>query len=245
MVKNNSGITLLQRSDAFDRFSVSVLTAFNVISLVYSVKIKNALYALSVLGSLALVFLPYVFEYFLSCSVSRDLKIAYWFLVVGGPVLGNVYRFYHYIRPWDKLLHMLSGFLVAAFGYALPDFLLKEKPGKAFKCIFAVSISVAIGGLWEIYEFILDVLFQLDMQNDTVITGFSSYMLGDVPGTIGSIENIENVSINGEPFEKGYIDIGLIDTMKDMIQCLTGSAVCAVSAAFQKPDSRFFTIRAV
>jgi len=245
MMKTEWRKTLYLRTSVFDKVVVSVLAAFNVISLIYSIKIKNALYALSTLGSLALVFLPYIFEYILSCSVSRDLKLAYWFLVIGGPVLGNVYRFYHYIRPWDKLLHMLSGFLVAAVGYALSDFLLKEPPGKAFKCIFAVSLSVAVGGLWEIYEYILDVFFQMDMQNDTVITGFSSYMLGDAPGTIGAIENIQTVSINGEPFEKGYIDIGLIDTMKDMIQCTMGSILCIITASFQKPDSRFATIKAV
>ncbi len=233
------------RTTVFDKAVVAVLTAFNIVSLVYSIKIKNVLYALSTLGSIALVFLPCIFEYFLSCSISRDLKIAYWFLVLGGPVLGNVYRFYHYIRPWDKLLHMLSGFLVAALGYALPDFLLKEPPGKAFKCIFAVSLSVAIGGLWEIYEYILDVFFQMDMQNDTVIDGFSSYMLGETPGTIGAIKNIQTVSINGEPFEKGYIDIGLIDTMKDMIQCTIGAVLCAITAVFQKPGSRFASIRAI
>ena len=245
MIRTNGVSARNLRADAFDKLLMAVLSAFNVFSLFYSIKIRNALYALSALASLALIFLPDLFEYFLSCRISYDLKLVYWFLVIGGPVLGNVYKFYHYIRPWDKLLHMMSGFLAAALGYALPDFLLKEPPKKAFKCIFAVSLSVAIGGIWEIYEFLLDVLFKMDMQNDTVITEIASYMLGDVPGTIGEIKSIESVSINGEPFERGYIDIGLIDTMKDMIQCLTGSVLCVITSAFQKPGSRMLTIRAI
>ena len=234
-----------KNTSGFDKLIMSILAALNIVSFIYSVKIRNAMYALSSLLSLALLFLPNLFEYFLSVRISWDLKAAYWFLVIGGPVLGNVYRFYHYIRPWDKILHVLSGFLAAAFGYAIPDFLLKDAPGKAFKCIFAVSFSVALGGVWEIYEYLLDVFFQMDMQNDTVITGFSSYMLGEVPGTIGAVENIKTVSINGEPFEKGYIDIGLIDTMRDMIQCLIGSVLCVTAAVFQKPGSRFASIRAM
>lgn len=230
---------------AFDAAFISVLTAFNIMSLLYSLHLRNGLYALSSIVALVLVMLPYLLEYLFSCRISRDLKIAYWFLAVGGPVCGNVYRFYHYIRPWDKILHMLSGFLAAAAGYALPDLLLKEKPGKAFKCLFAVSFSMAVGGIWEIYEYIVDVLFHMDMQNDTVITEFSSYLLGDEPGTIGTIKNIQAVYINGEPLDKGYIDIGLIDTMKDMIQCMLGSLICVGTAAFQKPDSCFASIRAV
>ena len=245
MIRSISGLNGVARGGVFDKLLISVLAAFNIVSFLYSVKLKNAIYALSALASLALIFLPYLFEYFLSCRISRDLKVVYWFLVIGGPVLGNVYKFYHYIRPWDKLLHMLSGFLVAALGYALPDFLLKEPPAKAFKCIFAVSLSMAVGGIWEVYEYLLDVFFKMDMQNDTVITEMASYLLGDTPGTIGEIASIDTVSINGEPFEMGYIDIGLIDTMKDMIQCLTGSILCVVTAAFQKPTSRMFTIRAV
>ncbi len=245
MIRSMSGLNGVTRGSIYDKLLISVLAAFNVVSFLYSVKLKNVIYALSALASLALIFLPYLFEYFLSCRISRDLKVVYWFLVIGGPVLGNVYKFYHYIRPWDKLLHMLSGFLVAALGYALPDFLLKEPPAKAFKCIFAVSLSMAVGGIWEVYEYLLDVFFKMDMQNDTVITEIASYMLGDTPGTIGEIAKIDTVSINGEPFEKGYIDIGLIDTMKDMIQCLMGSILCVITAAFQKPTSRMFTIRAV
>ena len=245
MIQINLKKTLLKNATALDKLLVAILTAFSIVSFIYSIRVRNAHYAFSSLISLTLVFLPNLMEYLFECRISSDLKIAYWFLVVGGPVLGNVYRFYHYIRPWDKLLHMLSGFLAAAVGYALPDFVLKEKPGKMFKCVFAVSFSVAIGGLWEIYEYLLDVFFQMDMQNDTVITGFSSYMLGEIPGTIGAVENIQTVSINGEPFEKGYIDIGLIDTMRDMIQCLMGSILCVITAVFQKPGSRFSSIQTV
>lgn len=245
MLRSDLRKTLTKNTAGLDKLILSILAAFDIISFVYSVRLRNALYALSSLLSLMLVFLPYLTERVLLLRISMDLKAVYWFLVIGGPVLGNVYRFYHYIRPWDKLLHMLSGFLAAAVGYALPDLLLKEKPGKMFKCLFAVSFSVAIGGIWEIYEYLLDVFFKMDMQNDTVITGFSSYMLGDVPGTIGAVENIETVSINGKPFEKGYIDIGLIDTMRDMIQCLMGSVLCMLTAAFQKPGSRFVSVRAI
>ena len=233
---------LLDRQTRFDKVMVSFMAAFDVLSIFYSIRLRNVLYALSALASLALLFVPCLFEYFFSLRISKDQKIAYWFVVLGGPVLGNIYKFYHYIRPWDKLLHMMSGFLASALGYALCGFLFKEPPDKWVRCLFAVCFSLAIGALWEIYEYLLDVFFRMDMQNDTVITSISSYLLGDTPGTIGEIENISSVSINGELLEKGYIDIGLIDTMRDMIQCLIGAVFCALTAAFQKPGSRFAMI---
>ena len=244
MIRSKRRDIPFSRPKPLEKAAVIALSIFNAISFLYSIKLKNALYALSSFASFALVFLPFLLEILFSLRISSDIKMCYWFLALGGPVLGNVYKFYHYIRPWDKILHMLSGFLAAAIGYSIPDFLLKEPPGKMLKCLFAVSFSVAIGGIWEIYEYLLDIFFKMDMQNDTIITSISSYMLGDQPGTIGNI-NIESVCINGEPFQTGYIDIGLIDTMKDMIQCLAGSILCAVTTAFQKPGSRFLSIQPI
>lgn len=50
---------------------------------------------------------------------------------------------------------------------------------------------------------------------------------------IGSIDQIDSVIVNGEPLE-GYIDIGLIDTMGDMMIETVGAAAYAVVFALDK-----------
>ena len=70
----------------------------------------------------------------------------------------------------------------------------------------------------------------MDMQDDTVIHGLTSYLLGDSLGVTGSIPNIQSVSVNGLllPVD-GYIDIGLIDTMLDMLLETVGAiAACVI-----------------
>ena len=50
----------------------------------------------------------------------------------------------------------------------------------------------------------------MDMQDDTIIHGLTSYLLGDSLGMTGSILNIQSVSVNGVRLPvDGYIDIGL------------------------------------
>lgn len=227
-----------------ERATVCVLTVFNIISVIYSMVLCNTLYALSSLASLALVFVPYILEAFFRIRLSTDLKIIAMFLVIGGPVLGNVYKLYHRVRFWDKAMHALSGYAIAALGYALAD-ILEPKKGehsRVLKCVFALGFSLSIGVLWEIYEYALDVLLHLDMQNDTLITDLSSYALGEETGVIGSIRDIDSVVVNGQTLP-GYIDIGLIDTMNDLITCALGAAcLCVVSALCGKSNFASVTL---
>lgn len=48
--------------------------------------------------------------------------------------------------------------------------------------------------------------------------GINSYLLGSEKGVAGSISDIQSVIVNGEELSiNGYLDIGLIDTMHDML----------------------------
>ena len=106
----------------------------------------------------------------------------------------------------------------------------KKKRSASSKSNFALCFSVAIAVLWEFCEFGADTFLGMDMQDDTVIHGLTSYLLGDSLGMTGSIPNIQSVSVNGLllPVD-GYIDIGLIDTMLDMLLETMGAiAACVI-----------------
>ena len=59
------------------------------------------------------------------------------------------------------------------------------------------------------------------------------YDLGGAAGIIGSIESINSVTVNGQALE-GYLDIGLIDTMGDMMIETVGAVAYAVAYALDK-----------
>lgn len=185
------------------------------------------------LSSMVLLLVPDTLERLFRMRIRAPLKKAFMIYAVAGPVGGNVYRLYYLFPMWDKLLHMVCGILFAAVGYSIPD--LMEPDGKhttAMRCFCALATAMGVGALWEVYEFCGDQLFGLDMQNDTVISGFSSYLLGEEMGVRGELREITSVVVNGQPLE-GYIDIGLHDTMKDLIACLVGSAGFAVLAVLR------------
>lgn len=147
-----------------------------------------------------------------------------------GPMLGHCWNFYYTISWWDKLLHSSGGVMFAILGLLIFERFIGTDGKKSIimAASFAVCFSVALSVLWEFYEFGSDMFLGTDMQNDTVITQINSYFLSDLPGIAGSISAIDEVIVNGEALPvAGYIDIGLIDTMLDMLVETVGALVTA------------------
>lgn len=83
--------------------------------------------------------------------------------------LGEVHGYYLRYWWWDIALHTSSGFLLGIVGFLLAHILnetervgLTMKPG--FVAFFAFVFSLSIGTLWEIFEYIMDTLFGMNMQ---------------------------------------------------------------------------------
>jgi len=73
-------------------------------------------------------------------------------------------------------LHTFSGAMLGALGFILVDLLNKDQKVKVdlspfFISVFAFSFALAVGALWEVYEFSFDALLGLNMQKHTTEAG--------------------------------------------------------------------------
>lgn len=137
------------------------------------------------------------------------------------------------------MLHTLNGFLAAGVGFALFDLLNNNVESvnlsPLFLSVIAFCFSMTIGVLWEFFEFGADKYFRTDMQKDRVVDSVSSVLMNEEGKNIAVIiDNIKYTIIYSEneagelietKIEDGYLDIGLIDTMKDLFVNFIG-AVC-------------------
>lgn len=154
------------------------------------------------------------------------------------PLLGSSYKFYLIFWWWDDVLHAFAGLLFAMFGAYLPYVLSRRKPRLALCALMAFVFSLAVSGVWEFIEFGFDSLFGTDMQKDTLLTSMRpSYLFGkllDLPeGTLGPSGIITNVVITYadgtiSKIPGGYLDIGLLDSMHDMLIETLGAFVYTV-----------------
>lgn len=176
--------------------------------------------------ALFLFFLPSIIEKTFRIEAPDTLQILVLLFIFASLFLGEIRGFYEQFPHWDKMLHLTSGFLSAAIGFSLIDILNRSDKvelnlSPLFIALFAFCFSLAVGVLWEFFEFGTDSLFGFDMQKDRFISSFKSVLIGQEKITV------ESVVVNGEAW-KGYIDIGLIDTMEDLIVGAIGAIVFSV-----------------
>lgn len=176
-------------------------------------------------ATLFLLLLPVVSQRIFHFRINLPVYMVMLFYGLG-PMLGQCYNLYYDLCWWDKLLHTLGGVMFALVGLELFRALV-DGDHAVMAAVFALCFSMAISMLWEFCEFGADTFLGMDMQQDTIITGFHSYLLGTETGVTGSIEGITEVVVNGQVLP-GYIDIGLHDTMLDMLLETLGAAAVAV-----------------
>ena len=101
--------------------------------------------------------------------------------------------------------------------------------------IFSFSFSVMLGTLWEVVEFSFDKYLDFDMQKDTYIHSFNTVKFTN-SFDVHKIEDIDETTIstkNGNVIIKsGYLDIGLVDTMYDLIVGSFGAFITSISGTY-------------
>ncbi|MDD7025606.1 MAG: hypothetical protein PUI46_00670 [Lachnospiraceae bacterium] len=189
--------------------------------------------------TLVLMIMPSILQVTFKVEFPSVLEIIILFFIFAAEILGEIQSFYIHFPYWDTILHTLNGFLCAAIGFSLVELLNRHKRlhfnlSPLFLAIVAFSFSMTIGVLWEFFEYGMDTFFKMDMQKDTVIHTISSTYLDPTKQNLRVvISGIEEVMINGQPLGVGgYLDIGLIDTMMDLLVNFVGAIIFAILGYF-------------
>lgn len=194
--------------------------------------------------TLLLLLVPTFVERKIHVDLPDTLEIIIMLFIFAAEILGEIQAYYITFPYWDTMLHTINGFLCAAIGFALVDILNRSERfsiqlSPIFLAITAFCFSMTIGVLWEFFECLMDQLFLLDMQKDTVVTTISSVMLdpagGNHPTAIKGITDVIVVTADGTQHPLGlggYLDIGILDTMKDLFVNFIGAVVFSVIGYF-------------
>ena len=136
------------------------------------------------------------------------------------------------------MLHTINGFLMAAIGFSLIDILNRSERmalnlAPIFVGLFAFCFSMTVGVLWEFFEFSMDQLAGMDMQKDTIVSTIHSVSLNPEGANVPVTVQVESLGVNGQEWDLGgYLDIGIIDTMKDLLVNFIGAVVFSIICIF-------------
>jgi len=107
--------------------------------------------------------------------------------------LGEAFDFYERYWWWDIALHG-----AAAMGFGLVGVIIAlvmfegdryAAPAWAIS-LFAFCLSVTIGAMWEVFEYLMDLSFGLNMQKSGLMDTMSDLMVDAIGGAIGAVAGL-------------------------------------------------------
>ena len=223
----------------------SILRLLVVLIGIRSVLLHNYDVTATCLLVLALFFVPSILEETLKIRIPALFEGIIYCFIFAAEILGELAHFYTQIPIWDTMLHTLNGFLFAAVGFSTVELLNRTNKNVNLSPLYltmvAFCFSMTIGVLWEFFECGADLFLGQDMQKDFIVDHFQSVTLDpnhsqevihvtDITGTVIQTASGETFNIDG-----GYLDIGILDTMKDLLVNFIGAVVfCSFGFAFLK-----------
>jgi len=189
--------------------------------------------------TLVLFTVPGIISKQFNIKFPETLEIIVYLFIFSAEILGEIQNFYNLFEHWDTILHTINGFLCGAIGFSLVDILNHNEDHQihmspSFAALVAFSFSMTVGVLWEFGEYTVDHYLLKDMQKDKIVENFQSIKVNpegvNIPVIINDIERTEIYYNNGNviKIDGGYLDIGLNDTMKDLIVNFIGAFVFSI-----------------
>ena len=213
----------------------TVLRVLVVLTLIRCLFTGNYQSAMLCLLSLILFLVPAFLQDKMRIEIPPVFQVIIFGFIFAAEILGEVDHYYVRIHGWDTMLHTMNGFLCEAVGFSLVYLLNRGSDNvnlsPFYLTLVAFCFSMTIGVLWEFFEFSMDQFFFLDMQKDFIVQEFGSVTLDpenlgtpiDVAGITDTV--IHTASGQTYTIENGYLDIGILDTMKDLLVNLLGAVV--------------------
>jgi hypothetical protein len=190
---------------------------------------------------LVLFLLPAFAEDAFKMEVPQLFQIIIYLFIFAAEIMGEINRYFVRVPGWDTMLHTMNGFLCAAVGFSMV-YLLNRNSDRIelspfYMALVAFCFSMTIGVLWEFFECLVD-LHGGDMQKDFIVKSFNSVTLD--PENRGNVVHVRDITRtiietgSGTEYiiEGGYLDIGILDTMKDLFVNFVGAIVFVVIGFF-------------
>lgn len=181
------------------------------IGLALAVYEKQWLNGLLILGILTLSLLPHMLRKRMQIYIPPPFEMLAILFVFASVFLGEIRNYYFKYWWWDTMLHAGSGLLLGIFGFLLVYTLNEEehielhmKP--RFVALFSFVFAVAVGAVWEIFEFAMDGFFGLNMQKSGLVDTMWDLIVDSIGALIISVLGYLYMHKGSEYFLERWIE---------------------------------------
>ena len=110
--------------------------------------------------------LPKMVRHCSKFKITDLLELLYLLFIFFAQFLGSVVGMYQCVYFYDKIMHLISGFLSAFLALIVLIYMHNyQEKNVFFNVIFIVSFILLIASFWEFFEYFSDKIFKGDAQN--------------------------------------------------------------------------------
>lgn len=176
--------------------------------------------------SMFVLFLYLIISYIqlvFNINMTFIFKLFIYLFLFCSEVLGEILGFYSMFYYWDNLLHFLSSIAITYIGFIIYRHFCCFNKNSILLFMFTFCFSITFAVFWEFIEFCFDGYLNSDMQKDTIISEINT-------SYFNSVNNIKKFDISKTCVYadtvmcfNGYLDIGLFDTLDDIVMSMFGT----------------------
>ena len=208
-----------------ERYMRYVFIALSALAVGYNFYQRQWEVFFSAFLTLILFMLPSILMKRTRIRIPAVFQIVILLFIFASMYLGEIYHYFYRFKWWDSMLHSNSAIILAYIGFILiytlnRDERMHVKLSPFFMALFSFCFALAVGSIWEIFEFAADAIWGANMQK---------------------ARGLEEVY--------GVFDtrLGVIDTMRDLIMDATGALIVSVVGYFHMTrrkdgDSAFWAL---
>ena len=222
----------MSKKEKIYMFIKILLVVFILISLIRAIIINNFTMILVSLISLIIFCLPYLFGKIFHVKFPIFLNLIICVFVFLSQILGDVYDFYLLFPWWDDFLHFTSGIMIIEIAYFFMNIINQNNNKIYLTPLYKVAVSfcftISILAFWECFEFSCDKFLGTDTQKDTIVNKINSSEFTKNNKYANRTIEMNSIIINNNDWIEsygGYIDIGLNDTMYDLLNGIGGAII--------------------
>jgi hypothetical protein len=177
----------LEKAHSFITLIIRITIIIAIITAIF-----NSRWTVLFISSLTfiLTFLPRLIEKRYKLDIPIEFEIVIVLFIYASIFLGEVHGFYSKFWWWDAVLHTGSGVALGFIGFAILLVLYRGGKIKASPftlVLFAFSFAVALGALWEIFEFAMDSFFNTNMQKNGLVDTMWDLIVDSLGAVFASI----------------------------------------------------------
>lgn len=149
------------------KFVIWIIIFSLVITLLSEIINKRWDYIFITALSIVLCFIPFFFQKKYNIYLPSEIQIITVLFIYAGLFLGEVRSYFTIYWWWDSLLHLTSGFVIALIIFGIMYVLYKTQKLSTtpfFIMLIVFCMTLAIGAIWEIFEYTVDEYYNGNMQ---------------------------------------------------------------------------------